>query len=72
MPYTTDDMKESNTWLLRAQGREVNTMELEFFCNVTTGKACLATDGDAYADRRRKAGLDDIVAAYQKLHGPRN
>jgi hypothetical protein len=39
---------------------------------VTTGKACLATDGDAYADRRRKAGLDDIIAAYEKLHGSTN
>lgn len=52
----------------KTKGADVNTIYNEYYYNVVTGKANLAADWDAYVDRIRKAGLDEIVAEYQKLY----
>jgi putative aldouronate transport system substrate-binding protein len=51
----------------KTKGADVNTIYNEYFYNVVTGKANLDADWTAYVDKIRKAGLDDVVAEYQKL-----
>lgn len=52
----------------KTKGADVGTMFNEFFFNVVTGKVNLSTEWDGYVERIRKAGLDEIVAEYQRLY----
>jgi len=52
----------------KTKGADVGTIFNEFAVGVITGKISIATEWNGYVDRIRKAGLDEIVAEYQKLH----
>lgn len=50
------------------KGADVNTIFSEFAVGVITGKINASTEWNGYVERIRKAGLDEIVAEYQKLY----